>query len=343
MRCRPIALLFALQIACAALCAGPVAAQESKNLGDRLHGLWQKLAGNKLPEDIATTNGRLEAEQVLISAKFAGRVLQVLVEEGQTVEQGAVIARMDTAELDAQLSGAEAQVRRAEKAMTESQAAITQRESEVVLAHQEYERAATLSARGYGTVQSLDQRRSQMNVAEGAKRAAQASFDQAQAAADTARAEVARIRSQLDDSVLTAPRRGRIEYKLVQSGEVVGAGAPIATLLDLSDVYMTVFLPARVAGRLGLGDEARIVLDPAPDYVIPATVSFVATEAQFTPKTVETADEREKLMFRVKLKIAPSLLRQYEAQVKTGVRGSAFVRTSRTAAWPAELAVKLPK
>ncbi|OYY80788.1 MAG: hypothetical protein B7Y61_15090 [Rhizobiales bacterium 35-66-30] len=123
----------------------------------------------------------------------------------------------------------------------------------------------------------------------------------------------------------------------------MGAGAPIATLLDLSDVYMTVFLPARVAGRLGIGDEARIVLDPAPDYVIPATVSFVATEAQFTPKTVETADEREKLMFRVKLKIAPSLLKQYEAQVKTGVRGSAFVRTSRTAVWPAELAVKLPQ
>ncbi|OYY60179.1 MAG: efflux transporter periplasmic adaptor subunit, partial [Rhizobiales bacterium 35-66-30] len=242
-----MALLFALQIALAALCAGPVVAQEPKTLGDRLHGLWQKLAGSKLPADISTTNGRLEAEQVLISAKFAGRVLQVLVEEGQTVDQGAVVAaRMDTAELDAQLAGAEAQVRRAEKAMTESQAAITQRESEVLLAHQEYERAATLSARGYGTIQVLDQRRSQMNVAEGAKRAAQASFDQAQAAADTARAEVARIRSQLDDSVLTAPRRGRIEYKLVQSGEVVGAGAPIATLLDLSDVYMTVFLPARV-------------------------------------------------------------------------------------------------
>ena len=96
-------------------------------------------------------------------------------------------------------------------------------------------------------------------------------------------------------------------------------------------------------GRLAVGDEARIILDPVPDYVVPAKVSFVAADAQFTPKTVETTDERAKLMFRVKLKIDAQVLQQFYTRVKTGVRGLGFVRTKGDVAWPAELDVKLPK
>ncbi len=342
---RPLHLCFlaaAVVLGCA-VSTTCFAADKNASFGDRLQNIWNKGGKNALPADIASSNGRVEAEHVLVAAKFAGRVAQVLAEEGQTVEAGSVIARMDASDLQAQLAGAQAQVRRAEKTIAEAEAALTQRDSELVLAHQELDRASTLATRGYGTAQQLDLRRSQLNVAEAAKRAASASLDEANAGADAARAEVARVSSLVDDAVLTAPRRGRVEYKLVQSGEVVAAGAPVVTLLDLSDVYMTVFLPSRAAGRLALADDARIILDAAPDYVVPATVSFVATDAQFTPKTVETADEREKLMFRVKLKIAPNLLKRYEARVKTGVRGVAYVRTLQTASWPAWLQVKLPQ
>lgn len=79
-----------------------------------------------------------------------------------------------------------------------------------------------------------------------------------------------------------------------------------------------------------------------PQYVIPATISFVAADAQFTPKSVETADEREKLVFRAKLQLDRDLLARYHRQVKTGVRGLGFVRTSPKARWPDSLAVKLP-
>ena len=104
---------------------------------------------------------------------------------------------------------------------------------------------------------------------------------------------------------------------------------------------MTVYLPAAQAGRLTIGDEARLIVDPYPDSIIPASVSFVATEAQFTPKTVETADEREKLIFRVKLQIDPKVLGKYHAEVKTGVRGMGYVRTDAVS-WPQNLAVRLP-
>ncbi len=330
-------------LAMSAAIAGAASAAETPTFSERLQGLVNKIEGKQTLKDIARSNGRLEAEQVLVSAKIAGRVTEVLVGEGQTVDAGEVIARMDDTDLKAQMAGALAQVRRAEKATLEARAAIAQRVSELELAHQEFDRASSLTQKGYSTQQQLDQRRSQLSVAEAAKHAADASLDAAEASTDAARADVARVQSQIDDSVLKAPRRGRVEYKLVQSGEVVGAGAPVVTLLDLSDVYLTVFVPAFAAGRLAIGDDARILLDPAPDYVIPATVSFVATEAQFTPKSVETSDEREKLMFRIKLRVAPELLKKFESRVKSGVRGVGYMRTSHSAVWPVELAVKLPQ
>lgn len=139
-----------------------------------------------------------------------------------------------------------------------------------------------------------------------------------------------------------SPRSGRVQYRLARTGEVVGGGQRVLTILDLKDVYMTIYLPADVAGRLMLGGEARTILDPIPEYVLPNTISFVATEAQFTPKSVETAEEREKLMFRVKLQADPAVLDKFHRFVKTGVRGLAFVRTDPKVPWPDDLQVKLP-
>ena len=163
--------------------------------------------------------------------------------------------------------------------------------------------------------------------------------DQAESSIKAAEADVERLQSILIDLVLVSPRSGRVQYRLARAGEVVSAGQRILTVLDLNDVYMTIYLPAEQAGRLTIGDEARTILDPIPQYVLPNTVSFVATEAQFTPKSVETTEEREKLMFRVKLQGDPKVLDQYHKSVKTGVRGLAFVRTESKIAWPKELEV----
>ena len=114
-------------------------------------------------------------------------------------------------------------------------------------------------------------------------------------------------------------------------------------LVDLKDVYMTFFLPTRAVGRVAVGSEARLVLDAFPQYVIPARISFVADAAQFTPKTVETEVEREKLMFRVRAQIPPELLERHLAQVKTGLPGMAHVKLDAEAPWPPQLQVRLPE
>ena len=188
----------------------------------------------------------------------------------------------------------------------------------------------------------LDQRHAQRDVAAATVDAAKAAVTDAEAAHEAAKAQVALVQANLDDMTLAAPVAGRVEYRLVDPGAVLGAGGKVVTLLDLTDVTMTVFLPTRLVGRVRLGAPARIVLDAAPDWVIPATVSFVAAEAQFTPKAVETTDERDKLMYRVKVRIDPALLETWRDYVKSGLTGNAYVLTAPDAAWPARLEVRLP-
>ena len=157
------------------------------------------------------------------------------------------------------------------------------------------------------------------------------------AAVEAAKASLESIGADINDSILKSPRDGRVQYRVAQPGEVLSAGGRVLNLVDLGDVYMTFFLPTAQAGRVAIGADVRLILDAAPQYVIPAKVTFVADVAQFTPKTVETEEERLKLMFRVKAQIAPELLRKYIQQVKTGLPGMAYVRLDQKVEWPASL------
>lgn len=165
----------------------------------------------------------------------------------------------------------------------------------------------------------------------------------AEASVEAARATLQRIQADIDDSVLKSPRDGRVQYRVAQPGEVLSPGGVVLNMVDLTDVYMTFFLPTEQAGRIALGAEARLVLDAAPQYVVPAEISFVADVAQFTPKTVETQEERQKLMFRIKTRIAPDLLREHLLQVKTGLPGMAYVQLDPRVDWPPELQTRLPQ
>ena len=165
----------------------------------------------------------------------------------------------------------------------------------------------------------------------------------AQSAVEATQATIQRIQADIDDSVLKSPRDGRVQYRVAQPGEVLSPGGVVLNMVDLTDVYMTFFLPTEQAGRVALGAETRLVLDAAPQYVVPAKISFVADVAQFTPKTVETEEERQKLMFRIKARIDPDLLRKHLHQVKTGLPGMAYVRLDPRVDWPPELQARLPQ
>ena len=303
---------------------------------------WWLLRPAGVPEGFAVSNGRIEATEVDIASKIAGRIDTILVKEGQFVREGEVLAKMDTRVLQEQRLEAIAQIKEAQSAVAAAQALLEQRQSETRAAQslvnqrqaeldsvaKRHTRSRSLAQRGAISAQQLDDDRA---AAESAR------------AVEAAQATERRIAADIDDSELKAPRDGRVQYRVAEPGEVLAAGGRVLNMVDLSDVYMTFFLPTEQAGTLKLGGEARLILDAAPDLRIPATISFVASVAQFTPKTVETSDERLKLMFRVKARIPPELLQQHLEYVKTGLPGVAWVRVNEELPWPDDLVVRLPQ
>ncbi|HRG06549.1 MAG TPA: efflux RND transporter periplasmic adaptor subunit [Acidovorax defluvii] len=332
---------------------------------------WSTLRPQGPGEGFVSGNGRIEATEVDVAAKLGGRVQSILVKEGDFVTAGQPLAHMQIDTLEAShdeakarhqqavaaVANAEAQVAVRESDRQAALALVAQRQSELDAAQRRLARSQTLVREGASSDQEVDDdrarerslqaavvaSRAQAEAAQAAITAARTQVASARAAVTAAQATVARIKADIDDSALVAPRSGRVQYRIAQPGEVIGGGGKVLNLVDLSDVYMTFFLPEPVAGRLALGSEVRIVLDAAPQLVIPARVSFVASTAQFTPKTVETASERQKMMFRVKAQIAPELLQKHVQLVKTGLPGMAWLKLDANAPWPAHLAVKLPE
>ena len=332
---------------------------------------WKQWQASHVDLGLASGNGRIEATEIDVATKLGGRVEEILVSEGSFVKSGEPLARMQILSLQAQqkealagkdravhtVAAAKAQVALRESDHAAALAQVAQRESELDNAQRRLARSETLTKEGASSAQELDDDRARVRGAQAALKATQAQAAAAKAAIAAAQAEVTgsdssvaaamatvqRIDVELQDSTLTAPRDGRVQFRLAQPGEVLGAGGKVLNLVDLSDVYMSFFLPETVAGRIALGSDVRIVLDAAPNMVIPAKVSFVSATAQFNPKTVETASERQKLMFRIKARIDPELLQKHLNQVKTGLPGQAYVLAEPGAQWPAHLQVKLPE
>lgn len=297
---------------------------------------WQRNHASALPPGIASGNGRLEATEVDIASKVAGRLASVSVREGDDVAIGQVVAELDIEDLKAQLRAAEAQVRQAHAAMQQSRSAESGAASQQRLAQTTLGRTGQLVQKGFVTGDKLDRDRSAAQTAEAA--AAHNRVHETDEAVAAAEARVDVLRIALNDSALKASVAGRVLYRLAQPGEILTSGGKVLTLLDMTDVYLSLYLPTDEAGKIRVGSPARIVLDALPDKPIPAKVVFVAPRSQFTPKEVETRNEREKLMFRVKVQVEPDWLAAHGDLAKPGMPGLAYVQTTPAAVWPATLA-----
>jgi HlyD family secretion protein len=279
-----------------------------------------------------------------------------------TAREDLAAANAAIATAKADIAAANADIAAAKADVASANAAIAQQQSEIKLAQTEVDRERRMLAENATSQRALDVRQTNLettratlasaqakadaaqakaDVAQARAGAAQARADTAQARADGARqqiavaqAEVARTQTRIQDATLVAPVAGRVLYRLAEPGEVLGPGGKALTIVDLSDVYMEIFLPSEQAARLKAGADARITLDYEPNASAAARVSFVSPEAQFTPKQVETRSEREKLMFRVKIQVPPELVEHYIERIKTGVRGVGYVKANDSATWP---------
>lgn len=298
---------------------------------------WRQNQRNKLPDGLVSANGRIESDQVDIAAKTAGRVRQVLVQEGDLVSVDQVLAYMDTKELQAERAKYVADRASAEASMLEAKATVLEKQASLVLKEANLRRALKVVGTGAISAKERDEAQSERDAAKAVLDAAEKSVTANERSIDANQALIDQIDAQIADAALSTPVKGRILYRLANPGEVVSAGGKVLTIVNFSELYMEIYLPSEQTMRVPIGSQARIQLDGA-DFAIPAKVSFVSPDAQFTPKSVETRSERDKLVFRVKLRIPPSLIGRHIDMVKTGTRGVGYVRLHPNPPdWPAFL------
>ena len=331
--------------------------------------LYQQQEATALPDFVFHSNGRLELNRLDVASLYPGRVERVLVAEGDAVKANEVLVELSSAQSSGQLAAAQAAtlraaelVQRARAGVTQAQQAVARADAEIAAYRQqqkvaklELDNAKQMRREDLVSASELAKRQADferatasVKAAQAARAEAQAAVAQGQAAVAEAEAGVKQATAQADtaasadaDMAIRSPLTARVEYRLVEPGTVIGAGSRVISLLDPADVSMNVFLPNATVGGLRVGDEARLVLDGI-DAVFPAQVSFIASEAQFTPKAVETADEREKLVFRVKLKVPADVAQRYDRLLKGGMTGDGYVRRDSSQAWPLALEVRLP-
>lgn len=295
----------------------------------------------------ASGNGRLEATEVSINAKFSERIEKLYVNEGDVVTAGQPVAKMKTdtmkAEYDeAMMNAASAahDIQVKSQAVNVAKCDVASSQANLAATQSRYTRSSELVKSGAISRQTYDDdaaryksARSTFSSSQENVRLAVATLAQAKANAEAAKAHAAVLASKLKEETLYAPRNGRIQYRVAREGEVVSEGGRVFSMWDMDDVYMTFYVSEYAAGRIKLGAEALIVMDSDRDHPIPAKISYVATVAQFTPKTVETKDERSKLMFRIKAKVDPSVVAN-NPELKAGVPGVAWVKFDANTPWP---------
>jgi HlyD family secretion protein len=272
-------------------------------------------------------SGIIEVTQVDAAFEVPGRMVERLVDEGVMVDGGEPIARLDEREYQLQVeraaaakSAAEAHYHMMLRGMREQEvdqalSALESAESTLHLAQLEYERIAKLTAGGIVSQNELDQAAANLTNARKARERAAAQLamlregfrteeiEEARSHLAQAQAEQGLAELNLSRCKLYAPMAGRVLSKSREPGETVQAGTPIVTIGDLNRPWVNLYVGERDLGRVRLGMKARVTVDSYPHDPFPGTVTFVADRAEFTPKNIQTPDERVKLVYRVKVEV----------------------------------------
>jgi HlyD family secretion protein len=289
--------------------------------------LYLHLTRKAKPENQLTLSGNIEAHESLVSFKVQGRVVELPVEEGQSVEPGALLARLDDADyrqkvrideanvhvresnLALTLAGTrEQELKASEQTMLDAQADLEQKRLD-------YGRAQRLYGKDAVSTQDRDLAETALKRAEAAFQATRQRYNQAvegsrkediaiaRANLREANANLGLSRVTLDYTTLRAPSAGVITVRQVEAGEVVVPGTPVVTLADLDHIWLRAYIAETDLGRIRWGQPANITTDTYPGKQYRGRVSFISSNAEFTPKSVQTYKERVTLVYRIKIDV----------------------------------------
>lgn len=294
-------------------------------------GWWayDRLRGDAVPRGFIMANGRLEAQDVRVSAGTGGRLLQLAVREGDSVTAGQIVATIDRRAPEALTTGAHASAAAAQDAVVAAERRIAALESQLKLARLEADRYRRLASREAVSRQAADRAEATLGQLENEVRAARAARALAIRQAEAARAQATATHVGLDETSVVAPVTGTVEDEIARSGEMVAAGAPIVRVRRSDEIKLKVYLPIADAERVKPGMEARGYIDAFPDRPFAGTVERVANEAEFTPKDVHMPDDRTTLVFAVDIRF-----QNPNRELKDGFPADAWIRWDANAAWP---------
>lgn len=300
---------------------------------------------NRRDAGVIAASGTIEAVEIDVASKVAGQVLALAVEEGARVGPGDTLASIDHAALDIQLRQAEAGVRLAEAQLAllvkgargedirQAEAALRQADAALKVAEDDAARMRELFRTGSVTAKQRDDAEARLTVAAAQRSAAAEGLSKvrrlarpeeigaAEARRDQARGAADLLAKTIADCTITAPAAGIVTHKAVEAGEMVTPGGTVVTLADLDSVHVMIYVTGTEVGRIRLGDAAEVRIDAFPDRPFAGRITYISPEAEFTPKNVQTKEDRVKLVFGVKIGIE-----NRDGLLKPGLPADAVVR-----------------
>lgn len=291
---------------------------------------------------ILEASGQVRGTEVTIGSKLAGRVESLKVREGQVIKAGDLIAKVSSEEIEARIEQARAQVdasshriHQAREAMKRGEADVKEAESQRDLARSDYDRYSELIKKGLVSKSEFDVAEARLKSSgarlEAAKKGreeARAAYETAKNQVDEATARVKEVEAILKDTEIYAPSSGTVINKLVEEGELVAVGTSVATLIDLSDIYVKVYIPEKDIGKIRIGNQARLYTDAFPGRFFEGNVTEISQKAEFTPKEAHMKEERTKLVFGVKVGI-----KNPEGYLKPGMPVDVKIKWMEDAVW----------
>jgi HlyD family secretion protein len=321
-----------------------------------LAALLLNMSDEKEVEGILQANGQVRGTEITISSKNGGRLDRVLINEGQQVKKGALIAEISSEEVEAKIEQAKARVEiykkqqdvafhsahQAKAALQRVESSIKDIDSRLNLANSDYKRSSELADKGIISRRQLEEAETQYKSAQANVDAAKESKEEAIALIERAEASQGVIANQLaaadaqlkeintifQDTKIYAPSDGTVINKLAEQGELVVQGTPIAIIMNLSDIYVRVYIPQIDIGKIRIGNPVRIYADAFPDSYFKGKVVEVSQKAEFTPKEIHMKEERTKLVFGVKV-----MIENPEGYLKPGMPVDVRLRWKEDVPW----------
>lgn len=296
--------------------------------------LYNRLQPKPQPAQVVYGSGRIEADEVRVAPQVGGRLLQNIAQEGQSVESGQILAKVDATDYELQASQAEAQRKATSHSALTIDAQIHLADHHAGIARADLARYETLRGKGWTTLPQLDVRRNAYESAIDQASALRQQRAQALAQTEVANRSLALAREQLGRTVVRAPVSAAVLQRLAEPGEVVTAGQPIAVLANLQKIRLKIFISEEDVGRIRLGAPVRIRVDAFPDRSFDARVARVDAQAQFTPRDVHMKNERVRTVYGVTVEAVNP-----DGILKPGMPADAWILWNAQLGWPARLSV----